>query len=324
MSVRDQITKLQERMAGSIVGQEDIIEKLVIGLLANGHLLVEGLPGLAKTRSIRALASNIEGSYGRVQFTPDLVSSDITGKEVVYQEDGQNAFKFVPGPIFNNIVLADEINRAPSKTQNALLEAMEERQVTVAAVPHKMPDLFMVMATQNPSGQHGTYPLPEAQMDRFIMHIDVVYPDEEAEVEIIRMVRGEQSQSQKKEKEDGDGLSQDIIFAARGEIDKVTVSPEVERYMVDLVFATRYPERYSFELKSYIALGVSPRASLAIDKCARTYAWLKGRDEVSLDDVRAMVKPTLRHRIALSERSDEHKVHPDELIDDILGHVKAG
>jgi len=329
MDVRAEIQRLRENMNKEILGQEEIVEKLIIGLLGNGHLLVEGLPGLAKTRAIKAMVNNIEGTYGRIQFTPDLVSSDITGKELLQKNEqtGETAFKFAPGPVFNNVVLADEINRAPSKTQNALLEAMEERQVTVASVPHKMPELFMVMATQNPSTQEGTYPLPEAQMDRFIMHLTVDYPDEATEGRIIRLVREEQSQANKAEdgspKQENKRISQEAIFEARSYVDRVSVPPHVEKYIVDLIFATRYPARYTYELKSYISLGASPRGTLAMDRCARVVAWLAGRDVATTDDVQNVIKGVLRHRIALSDRGREHNVVTDELIDDILELVKV-
>jgi MoxR-like ATPase len=331
MSVRDEVLKLKANISADIIGQEEIVEHLLIAILANGNLLVEGLPGLAKTRAIKSLSNHIEGSYGRIQFTPDLEKRDITGKEEVYNKDGERGYKFMPGPIFNNVVLADEINRAPSRVQNALLEAMEERQITVAGVTYKMPPLFMVMATQNPVEQEGTYPLPEAQMDRFIMHVTVQYPDEEAEAQIIRLVRSEMSQkavAEEQAREDSgtakaDALSQETIFAARGEIDQIAVPEAVEKYMVDLIFATRNPQKYNFELKSYIKVGASPRGSLALDKCARTYAWLHGRDTVTHDDVRAVVKAVLRHRIIRGDRALEHKITTDEIIDDILGLVQV-
>lgn len=326
MSVRQAISQLQENMKKEIVGQEEIIESLVIGLLADGNLLVEGLPGLAKTRAIKALSNNIEGEFARIQFTPDLVSEDITGREVYYSDGkGQEAAKFIKGPVFANIVLADEINRAPSKTQNALLEAMEERQVTIGAVAHRVPDLFMVMATQNPAGQHGTYPLPEAQMDRFLMHINVEYPDEEAEQQIIRLVRGEASQetrkSDKKAPVERQRTTQKTIFEARGEIDKVKVPSEVEKYLVDLVFATRYPQRYTYELKSYIACGVSPRGSLALDRCCRVRAWLDGRDTVDLETVQKMAGPVFRHRINRGDRAIEHRISADDIVKEIIDLV---
>lgn len=327
MSVHGEIIRLKESIGEAIVGQEAIIEALLLGLLANGNLLVEGLPGLAKTRAIKALAENIEGSFGRIQFTPDLISSDITGKEVVHHSEASERplVKFEKGPIFNNIVLADEINRAPSKTQNALLEAMEERQVTVSGVSHKMAPLFLVMATQNPSKQHGTYPLPEAQQDRFLMQIGIGYPDEEAEADIIRVVRAEQRQDYKKVKKEDDKnlVMQDTIFTARGEIDNIHVPKHLEQYMVDLVFATRYPQRHSFELKSYIREGSSPRASIALDRCSRAHAWLKGHDEVTVDDIRTVVTPVLRHRIGVTDRALERDVITDELIEDIVELVKV-
>lgn len=329
MSMRDEIIRLKNNVMKDIVGQEEIVERLIMGLLANGNLLVEGLPGMAKTRAIKSLASNIEGSYGRIQFTPDLVQSDIVGRQAYYEGDkgGKGEFVFEPGPVFNNIVLADEINRAPSKTQNALLEAMEERQVTVAAVAHKMPDLFLVMATQNPVEQAGTYPLPEAQMDRFLMHVSVHYPDEVAEAQIIRLVRGEFSQEQKARDKDGVKekkklTAQDTIFAARGEMDKVTVPDHVEKYMVDLVFTTRYPERFSYELKSFIKCGASPRGSLALDRCSRAHAWMRGESEAGIEDVQAVVHSVLRHRLIRGDRAHEHKVTADDIIDDILEKVQ--
>ncbi len=331
MSAQDEIVDLKNRVSQEIVGQSDIVERLIIGLLANGHLLVEGLPGLAKTRAIKALSKNMEGSFRRIQFTPDLISPDITGQEVIYTENGQNAFRFVKGPIFANIVLADEVNRAPSKTQNALLEAMEERQVTVAGVGHKMPDLFLVMATQNPSDQAGTYPLPEAQMDRFLMHVRVDYPNEEAEGDIIRLIRAEESAANaakrtgaKKAAEVERKLtSQQSIFDARAEINDIAVPPNVEKYIVDLVFATRYPQRYSFELRSLIRTGVSPRGSLALDRCARAWAWLRGRDVVTIDDVRTVAKGVLTHRIIIGKRAKEHGLRSDDVVDAVLDSVKA-
>ncbi len=332
MSVRPEINALQARMAKEIVGQEKIIESLVVGILSNGNLLVEGLPGLAKTRAIKALSNNIEGDFNRIQFTPDIVSGDIVGREIFYkaedsaQGESGGVFKFNKGPIFANIVLADEVNRAPPRSQNALLEAMEERQVTVGGKTHKVPDLFMVMATMNPAGQEGTFAMPEAQMDRFLLHVVVDYPDEEAEGNIIRLVRGEMSQKQKNkvvEKKDRILTSQETIFAARGEIDHITVPEHVEKYMVDLIFATRYPQRYTYELKSFIKVGASPRASLAIDRCARTHAWLKGQKQVEIENVQEMLKGVLRHRLLRGERAVEHKITTSDIVDEILELVKV-
>lgn len=327
MSVRDKIIGLRDQVSKSVLGQDEMVEKLLLGLLANGNLLVEGLPGAAKTRGVKAMADNLEGTFGRIQFTPDLVSSDITGKEIIHhpEDGGKPTFKFAPGPIFNNIVLADEINRAPSKTQNALLEAMEERQVTVSGQTYKMPDVFLVMGTQNPGSQEGTFPLPEAQMDRFLLHLNVEYPDEETESQVIRLVRGEQSQQNKKDgsfDQKPEIITFETILSARGEIDVIPVPDHVEKYMIDLVFSSRFPARYTYELKSYLSIGISPRGSLALDKAARAYAWLHGQDHVDIKAVQSVVKAVFRHRLGLSERAKEHDIHPDELIDDMLELVK--
>jgi len=316
MSALDSIKDLQQRMSASIIGQEEVVKNLVIGLLANGNVLMEGLPGLAKTRAVKGLAKNMDADFSRIQFTPDLLPSDITGSEVLYTEAGNPSFRFEAGPIFANIVLADEINRAPAKVQAALLEAMEERQVTVSGTTHKMPGLFMVMATQNPIEQEGTYPLPEAQMDRFLMHIYIDYPDEESEAKIIRLVRGEEGDAPSGS--GADPIAQDVVFAARDEIHSVAVSPAIEKYMVDLVFATRYPDRYSEQLASWIHLGVSPRGGIALDKCARAHAWLDGRSQVLPDDVRAICHSVFRHRLKLSYDASADGVSANDIIDEIL------
>ena len=328
MTARAQIDDLMARMGQSIIGQREVIERLVIGLLANGNLLVEGLPGLAKTRAIKALAKNLEADFSRVQFTPDLLPSDVTGTEVYYQADGRGEFRFEPGPIFANIVLADEINRAPAKVQAALLEAMEERQVTVAGTTHRMEPLFMVMATQNPVEQEGTYPLPEAQMDRFLMHVMITYPPVEDEVEVIRLVRGEETAAfvpkepaDKAPAEKPPVIAQDAIFEARREIAAIHVADAMERYMADLVYATRTPDAYAEKLASWIDVGASPRASLALDKCGRTHAWLNGRDYVDPQNVRAIVHDVLRHRLTLSFEAVGEGVSPDQVVDEIVGQV---
>jgi len=332
MSVHSQIMELHKRVAQDIVGQDKIVETLLIGILSNGNILVEGLPGLAKTRAIRSLANNIEGSFARIQFTPDIASTDIIGREVYYKAENDTTgaagqYKFNQGPIFNNIVLADEVNRAPPRSQNALLEAMEERQVTAAGVSHKVPDLFMVMATMNPAGQEGTFPMPEAQMDRFLMHVHVSYPDEEAEANIIRLVREEMSQKEKNKKPVAKAerivTKQETIFAARAEIDKIHVPEAVEKYIVDLIFCTRYPQRYTYELKSFIKVGASPRGSLALDRCARTHAWIRGRDHVTVDDVQAVINSVFRHRLIRGERAIEHRITVDDIVEDILEMVKV-
>jgi MoxR-like ATPase len=321
----EQIQALKERMKQSIIGQEAVVERLIIGLLANGNLLVEGLPGLAKTRAIKALARNLEADFSRIQFTPDLLPSDVTGTEVYYQKDGQGEFRFEPGPIFANIVLGDEINRAPAKVQAAMLEAMEERQVTVAGTTHKMPPLFMVMATQNPVEQEGTYPLPEAQMDRFLMHVNIEYPPVEDEVLIIDLVRGEEGATHDSEntdaKDDAERISQQAVFSARKEIAAIHVSEALKRYMADLVYATRTPEKYSADLDRWIDVGGSPRASLALDKCGRTHAWLRQRDFVDPEDIRAVVHDCMRHRLMLSYEAQGEGVTADQVIDTLVEQV---
>jgi MoxR-like ATPase len=316
MSTLDSIKTLQHQMSGSIIGQQDVIKNLLIGLLANGNILMEGLPGLAKTRAVKSLAKNMEADFSRIQFTPDLLPSDITGSEVLYTEAGDPTFRFEAGPIFANIVLADEINRAPAKVQAALLEAMEERQVTVSGTSHKMPDLFMVLATQNPIEQEGTYPLPEAQMDRFLMHVYVDYPDEESEAQIIRLVRGEESGGEKTAA--AGPVAQQVVIDARSEINVVAVSDVIEKYIVDLIFATRYPKRYTEELAAWIHLGASPRGGIGLDKCARVNAWLDGRDHVLPDDVRAVVHNVLRHRLKLSYLASADGISTNDVIDEIL------
>lgn len=325
MSAHEQIVELKRRMGESILGQDAVVERIVIGLLANGNLLVEGLPGLAKTRAIKALAKNIEADFSRIQFTPDLLPSDVTGTEVYYQKDGKGEFRFEPGPIFANIVLGDEINRAPAKVQAAMLEAMEERQVTVAGTTHGMPPLFMVMATQNPVEQEGTYPLPEAQMDRFLMHVNIEYTSVEDEVRIIELVRGEENRS-RNEPDSGSAenvsrISQDAVFDARRELGKIHVSDAIARYMADLVYATRTPGKYTPDLERWIDVGASPRGSLALDKCSRAHAWLNERDYVDPEDVRAVVHDCLRHRLMLSYEAQGEGVTANRIIDAIIEQV---
>ena len=325
MTARAGIDTLIERMGDAIIGQRPVVERLVIGLLANGNLLIEGLPGLAKTRAIKALAKNLQCDFSRIQFTPDLLPSDVTGTEVYYQTDSGSEFRFEPGPIFANIVLADEINRAPAKVQAALLEAMEERQVTVAGTTHKMDPLFMVMATQNPIEQEGTYPLPEAQMDRFLMHVMITYPPVEDEVLVIRLVRDEEaaaSQPAQDKAPKPDPIPQDVVFEARREIVGIHVSEAMERYMADLVNATRVPEGFGDDLKRWIEIGASPRASLALDKCARTHAWLKGRDYVDPIDVRAIAPDVFRHRLGLTYEAQGEGIAPDDVVAEIVAQVE--
>ena len=314
----EDINTLREQMKRAIIGQEQVIERLLIGLLANGNLLVEGLPGLAKTRAIKALSKNLEADFSRIQFTPDLLPSDITGSEIYLGEQAEERFVFQPGPIFSNLVLADEINRAPAKVQAALLEAMEERQVTVAGKTHQMRPLFMVLATQNPVEQEGTYPLPEAQTDRFLMHVTIDYPSDDSEMEIMRLVRGESGPGKAEKLEP---IAQQVIFDARDEIHDIRMSENIERYIVDIVAATRRPENYDEKLRSWLLVGGSPRATIALDKTSRAHAWLKGRDQVAPDDVRAVVHDCLRHRLMLSYEANADGVSADDVIKEIVTQV---
>ena len=339
MTAHEAILKLKDRMAESIIGQEVVVERLVLVLLANGNLLLEGLPGHAKTRAIKSMAKCMESEFSRIQFTPDLLPSDVTGTEIYYDEGGKGTFKFQPGPIFGNLILADEINRAPAKVQAAMLEAMEERQITVAGTTHKMPDLFMVMATQNPIEQEGTYPLPEAQMDRFLMKVLMDYPDEASEVKVVRLVRAEEQGSRIKGDEDSSGkesksakvqeskgeengkfetISQESIFDARKEIHEIHVSENIEQYIIQLIVATRYPARFSEQLARWIQLGASPRGAIALDKCSRAHAWLHGQDHVTPDNVRSIVHDCLRHRIILSYEANAEGITAEQIIDEIV------
>jgi MoxR-like ATPase len=314
----ESINQLKSRMAASIIGQEAVIERLIIALLANGNVLMEGLPGLAKTRAIKSMAKNLETDFNRIQFTPDLLPSDVTGSEIYYDEGGKGKFVFQQGPIFGNLILADEINRAPAKVQAALLEAMEERQVTVAGKTYKLPELFMVLATQNPVEQEGTYPLPEAQMDRFLMHVTIDYPDDAAEARIIRLVR-EESRPGKDEAQAA--ISREAVFAARAEIHDVALAEPMERYLVSLIAATRRPAEFSEELGKWILVGASPRGSLALDRVSRAHAWLRGRDHVTPDDLRAVVHDCLRHRLILTYEANAAGICADAVIDELIKQV---
>lgn len=319
MATLDSILDLQKRIEQTVLGQETMIERLIIGLLANGNLLVEGLPGLAKTRAIKKLGTFLDAGLSRIQFTPDLLPSDITGSEIYYSGEGKGEFRFQAGPIFNNLVLADEINRAPAKVQAALLEAMEERQVTVAGTTHKLPALFLVMATQNPIEQEGTYPLPEAQLDRFLMHVYVDYPAEKSERDIMLLVRSEEAETTVDTSAAPPArTSQEVVFSARKEIHAIQVAEAVEQYIVALVEATRYPERYDKDLRRWIQIGASPRGTIGLDKCSRCYAWLKGRDYVRPDDVQAIAHDVLRHRLLLTYDAQAEGIKPNKVIDKII------
>lgn len=320
LPARDDILNLGKQIQQSVVGQQSMVERLLLGLLSNGHLLVEGLPGLAKTRAIKSLAKNLQAELSRIQFTPDLLPADITGSEVYFSVSGKGEFKFQQGPIFANLILADEINRAPAKVQSALLEAMEERQVTVGGKSYPLPQLFMVMATQNPIEQEGTYPLPEAQLDRFLMHVEVGYPDERSEVDIMHLNRREEKEAEENhptEHKTVQRLAPQSVFDARAEIGTVKVSDPVEKYIVALVIATRYPERYDKELAKLLQVGVSPRGVIGLDRVARSYAWLNGRDYVTPDDVKAVVNDVFRHRVILSYDAHASNTTADEIINRI-------
>lgn len=317
MTPHESIQELKKRMSRSIIGQDELIERIILVLLADGNMLLEGLPGLAKTRAIKTLAKELSCGLSRIQFTPDLLPSDITGTEI-YQPDSEEKFIFQKGPIFSNLILADEINRSPAKVQAALLEAMEERQVSVAGKTYKMDPLFMVMATQNPVEQEGTYPLPEAQMDRFLMHVSITYPDADSELKIMRLNRDEQF---KVKKEETQRLQPEVIFAARREIEQVKISEAMEKYIVDIISATRYPEKYNEELSSWVDFGASPRGSIAIDRSARAHAWMQGNDFVSPDNIRAVVHDCLRHRLILSYEANAEGISADKVLDGVLEQV---
>jgi MoxR-like ATPase len=308
--------QLKQALSANIIGQHHLIDRLLIAVLADGHLLVEGAPGLAKTKAINALADNIEGDFKRIQFTPDLLPGDITGTEIYRPEEG--SFNFQPGPIFHNLILADEINRAPAKVQSALLEAMAERQVSVGGNTMPLEKLFLVMATQNPIEQEGTYPLPEAQLDRFLMHVVIGYPDAESEQKILRLVRGEAMDQAPVQ---GEKMAQEDIFAARQETLKLHLSESVEKYIVQLVMATREPQNYGDDIADWIDYGASPRGTIALERCARAHAWLNNRDFVSPDDVQAIAHDVLRHRVLLSFEAEASGMTTDKVIDELISRV---
>ncbi|PFG71667.1 MoxR-like ATPase [Pseudomonas poae] len=320
MTALNDLTALQASIAESVLGQEHVIRQILIGLLANGHLLLESLPGLAKTRTVKALARHLDAKMSRIQFTPDLLPSDITGAEVLHQVDGQNQIRFQPGPLFGNLILADEINRAPAKVQAALLEAMEERQITVAGASHALPELFIVVATQNPIEQEGTYPLPEAQMDRFVMKVLLDYPSAEHESQVLRLLRREE-QAASALAVVGFTLAQEVIFTARREVGAIQVSPAIDRYLVDLINATRHPADYDADLARWISLGASPRGGIGLDRCARADAWLQGQAFVTPANVQAVAHPVLRHRLQLSYDAVADGVSADQVLDRLLSKV---
>lgn len=320
MTQKQSFDKLQQFIEGKVIGQEKLVNRLLVALLADGHMLVEGAPGLAKTRAIQVLSEAVEGDFHRIQFTPDLLPADITGTEIFQPQEG--TFQFQKGPLFHNLILADEINRAPAKVQSALLEAMAERQITVSGTTHTLPEPFMVMATQNPIEQEGTYQLPEAQLDRFLMHVVVDYPDLIAEQAILRLNRAETlDHIQHTEAAQETIIRVSEILAARKEVLEIYMAENVEQYLLHLVMASRTPEIYGNDLEGVIAFGGSPRATLALDRCARAHAWLAGRDYVGPEDVQAIAHDVLRHRILLSFEAEAQGYTSDKVIDQLLSLV---
>ena len=318
--VRNAVLRLKDYLTSQIVGQDELVERLLIALLADGHLLVEGPPGLAKTRAIKALAHALEADFQRVQFTPDLLPADLTGSEIYRPEEG--SFKFQRGPLFHNLILADEINRAPAKVQSALLEAMAERQISVGAASYSLPPLFLVMATQNPIEQEGTYPLPEAQLDRFMLHVQVDYPDRATTLKIMKLARRE-AITQRELPPPEHRLSQEAILAARRAALGLTLSDPVAEYIAALVDATRRPDPYSTNLREWLRWGASPRAAIAIERGARALAWLDGRDFVSPEDVQAIAPDALRHRLLIDYAAQARGISADSCIEELLNKVPA-
>ena len=316
MPITPDFQRLLDYMNAVIVGQEDLVRKLVITLLCNGHLLVEGVPGLAKTKAVKTLSNLIDAQEQRIQFTPDLLPSDITGSDVYRHETHQ--FYFQKGPVFSNLILADEINRAPAKVQSALLEAMGERQITVGNTTYRLPDLFMVMATQNPIEQEGTYTLPEAQLDRFLFYVKIGYPTAESERQILKLIRKEEKNEPLP---DFKKIHEKTIFAARQDVLNVYMSPEIEEYIIQLVMATRNPKPYGEDLAKYIGFGVSPRGTIALDISARAAAWLNGREYVTPEDLKSVVVDVLRHRVLPSFEAKALGVTSDQLVQTLLKRV---
>ena len=319
MSVVEQFQQLEAHASGLIIGQSHLINRMIITLLCDGHLLVEGAPGLAKTRAIKVLAESIEGDFHRLQFTPDLLPADLTGTDIYRPQQG--TFEFRKGPLFHNLILADEINRAPAKVQSALLEAMEERQITVGDRSYGLDDLFLVMATQNPIEQEGTYPLPEAQLDRFLLHVEVGYPNEQDERSILVLNRDEAKAGQRDAFQPPELLSVASIMQARQDILRLYLAPELEAYIVNLVVSSRDPGRVDASLEGQVLYGASPRASMGIDRTARAHAWLAGRDYVGPEDIQAVAADVLRHRLVLSFEAEADGVDANSVIERLLDGI---
>jgi MoxR-like ATPase len=313
------LIQLKKHIHQEIIGQEVLVERMLICLLADGHILVEGAPGLAKTRGINVLSKGIQGDFHRVQFTPDLLPADLTGTEIYRPQQG--TFEFQKGPLFHNLILADEINRSPAKVQAALLEAMAERQITVGQATYPLPQLFMVMATQNPIEQEGTYPLPEAQLDRFLLHVKVDYPKAAHEKSILHLARSEAYADAEKHKPAINTVNQSTLFAAREEVLNIYMADSLEDYLLQLVLATRQPEAYGKDLASWLQYGASPRASIGLDRCAKAKAWLSGRDFVSPEDIQDLAYDVLRHRLILSYEAEAEGINTDQVIKELIARV---
>jgi MoxR-like ATPase len=319
MSAKTDIKQLKAYISEHIIGQEVLVNRLLIALLADGHLLVEGAPGLAKTRAIKVLGEGIDCDFHRVQFTPDLLPADLTGTEIYRPQDG--SFVFQQGPLFHNLVLADEINRAPAKVQSALLEAMAERQITVGRETYPLPQLFLVMATQNPIEQEGTYPLPEAQLDRFLMHVQITYPEAEEEKRILHLSRKEAHVNQAPSDTQIAAISQQSIFAARDEVLDVYMAENLEQYLLQLVLATRQPQAYGDDLAGWLQYGGSPRATITLDRCARAHAWLEDRDYVAPEDIQSVAYDVLRHRLILNYEAEAEGITADKVIAELIARI---
>ncbi len=318
-NTQEALARLKSYISEEIIGQAVLVERMLIALLADGHILVEGAPGLAKTRAINVLSQGIEGDFHRVQFTPDLLPADLTGTEIYRPQ--KDVFEFQKGPLFHNLILADEINRSSAKVQAALLEAMAERQITVGHSTYQLPALFMVMATQNPIDQEGTYPLPEAQLDRFLLHVNVDYPSAEHEKKILQLVRSEAQQANVKIKKRVEAIPQSVIFQARQDVLSVYMANKLEDYLLQIILATRQPKIYSEELARWLQYGASPRATIALDRCARAKAWLAGRDFVLPDDIQEMAYDVLRHRLLLSYEAEAEGVKTEQVIQSLLSYI---
>ncbi len=317
MSNKSEIRRLSSFISRHIIGQQKLVNRLLLALLADGHLLVEGAPGLAKTRAIKVLGDGVEADFHRVQFTPDLLPADLTGTEIYRPQDG--TFHFQRGPLFHNLILADEVNRAPAKVQSALLEAMAERQITVGKETYPLPQLYLVMATQNPIEQEGTYPLPEAQLDRFLLHVEITYPEAQEEQAILQLARQEARQGH--DQAEFSPVTQEAVCAARNEALDTYMAENLEQYLIQLVLATRSPGAYGDDLAQWLQYGASPRATIALDRCARVHAWLNDRDFVGPEDIQAVLYDVLRHRLILNYEAEAEGITSDHVIRELVNRI---